>query len=109
MLPPDQQLAERLHRIAMADVEGLLNAQEKYGDSWRCKGGMGAYFTISRKVDRYEHACKAAEWDVFAAIRQNPASDGSMFGKDSLLDDVRDLRRYLLLVEEFATRSQEQL
>lgn len=39
--------------------------------------------------------------NLFEAIVQHPATDGDMQGKDGLLDDIRDLRRYLLLVEEY--------
>lgn len=82
----------------------LRAAHDKYGDSWRKRGGAGAYFTLARKLDRYERACALAKWDVFEAIRQTLATDGTMDGKDGLLDDVRDLRRYLFLLEEFVMR-----
>lgn len=89
-------------------MEGLIAAHLRYGDSWRKKGGLGAYFTIARKLDRYERACGLAGYDVFRAIKETPASDGSLFGKDSLLDDISDLRRYLMLLEEFVTRTQKE-
>jgi hypothetical protein len=60
---------------------------------------------LTRKWDRIERAVEALmSQDVFQAIRYNPASDGTIGGKDSLLDDIRDLRRYLYLVEEFVER-----
>ena len=40
-------------------------------------------------------------WDVFGAILDDPSSTG-------ILDDVRDLRCYLFLVEEYATRLLEE-
>lgn len=95
---------DRLSVLAKGDVTALIAAHQKYGDSWRRKGGAGAYFTISRKVDRYERACEAAGYDVFKAIRTTVAGDGTVDGKDGLLDDIRDLRRYLLLVEEYIQR-----
>lgn len=101
-MPKEQ--ANRLREQAQLDVEGLIASHAKYGDSWRKRGGAGAYFTLSRKIDRYERACEAAGFDVFRAIKETHASDGTMFGKDSLLDDISDLRRYLLLLEEFITR-----
>lgn len=107
---PAAQLA-RLKAIALRDSEGLASAHEKYGDSWRKRGGGEAYHNLTRKWDRIERAVEAVpSQDVFAAIVSDAeAHKEGLLAKDGLLDDVRDLRRYLLLVEEFATRSQEQL
>lgn len=49
-----------------------------------------------------EHAYEAAraEWDIFKAIDQDARPEG-------VIDDIRDLRRYLLLVEaEMRARAQ---
>jgi len=92
---------QNLIRIADTDVAGLLGSRQKYGDSWRKRGGGEAYHNLTRKWDRIERAVEALPaQDLFEAIRQHPASDGDIGGKDGLLDDIRDLRRYLLLVEE---------
>ena len=99
---------DRLREQAQLDVVGLIASHLKYGDSWRKKGGLGAYFTLARKIDRYERACEMAGFDVFQAVKNTPASDGTLFGKDSLLDDITDLRRYLLLLEEFVTRRESE-
>lgn len=97
-------IQDRLSAILDRDLEALAEGYKKYGESWRRKGGPGAYFTLSRKIDRYEHACEQSAWDVFRAIRNNPSSEGTMGGKDGLLDDIRDMRHYLALIEEFITR-----
>lgn len=57
---------------------------------------------MARKWDRIERCVARAvpAYDIFAAIRANPAADGSLDGKDSLLDDIADLRAYLLLIEQ---------
>lgn len=90
----------------MQDAEGLVRAHLKYGDSWRKRGGGEAYHNLTRKWDRIERAVEAqSTQDVFDAIRRHPAADGTIGGKDGLLDDLRDLRRYLLLTEEYITRS----
>ena len=48
---------------------------------------------LARKFDRVEHQSEKHGWDVFEA--------GAVYsGEAGLLDDVRDLRRYLLLVEQ---------
>lgn len=107
MQPADDERLdrERLERIVEADVLGLLRAEEKYGHSWRKRGGGEAYHQLTRKWDRLELCVEGLEaQDIFEAIRLHPATDGTLGGKDGLLDDVRDLRRYLLLVEEYVTR-----
>lgn len=95
----------RLAELVSHDVDGLIHAQDKYGDSWRKRGGWEAFANLSRKWDRIERAVEEeTDKDIFKAIREHVASDGRMDGKDSLLDDIRDLRRYLLLVDEYVTR-----
>ena len=92
---PDRQLG-RLAMISKADVEGLKNAQKTYGNSWKKRGGVGAFMMLARKWDRIENTLKHAEgmdqWDIFQAgvNDQNP---------EGIVDDIRDLRRYLMLVE----------
>jgi len=103
-MPVEQAI--RLHQLAESDLTGLAQGYRKYGDSWRKRGGGEAYHNLTRKWDRIERAVEAlATQDVFAAIKEHPATDGTLDGKDSLLDDIRDLRRYLYLVDEFVTRS----
>ena len=49
---------------------------------------------LARKFDRIEHQSEKHGWDVFKA--------GEVYvGEAGLLDDIRDLRRYLLLVEDY--------
>jgi hypothetical protein len=101
-----RKFEHRLKTIVAKDVERLLAGKQKYGDSWRKRGGREAYFNVTRKIDRIERACEQAkvDCDLFAAIQANPASDGEVAGKDGLLDDIRELRHYLLLTEEYITR-----
>ena len=48
---------------------------------------------LARKFDRIEHQAQKHGWDIFEA--------GEVYkGEAGLLDDIRDLRRYLLLTEE---------
>lgn len=83
---------EKMKDIAQGDLEALRIAQESYGDSWKCRGGVGAFMMLARKFDRIENQAKAESWDIFEA--------GEVYeGEDGILDDIRDLRRYLILVE----------
>lgn len=104
------QSPETLKKIADADVEGLLEAEKHYGDSWKQRGGVGAFMMLARKWDRIEKRVSEVpvamvdvgdpnpipdngdRYDIFQHIFADPRPEG-------LIDDVRDLRRYLMLVE----------
>tara|TARA_R110002020_G_scaffold314020_1_gene529335 strand:+ start:294 stop:623 length:330 start_codon:yes stop_codon:yes gene_type:complete len=85
---------ENIKGIAQKDLEALSRAQSSYGDSWRRRGGVGAFMMLARKFDRIEHQSEKHGWNIFEA--------GEVYkGEAGLLDDIRDLRRYLLLVEDY--------
>lgn len=86
---------ELLKIIANDDVEVLREKGKAYGNSWRKRGGPGAFFMLSRKWDRIENQMEAAGYDIFEPVRKEMSASTT----DGLLDDIRDLRRYLLLVE----------
>lgn len=100
----DSNYLAHLEAVAEEDVKGLIKAQESYGDSWKKRGGVGAFMMLARKWDRLENCvcvhrnnstdsqCLAAQWDIFAHIAADKRAEG-------LIDDIRDLRRYLMLVE----------
>ncbi len=82
-----------MKEIAQNDLQALQRAEQSYGDSWKRRGGVGAFMMLARKFDRVEHQSNKHGWDVFEA--------GAVYsGEAGLLDDIRDLRRYLLLVEQ---------
>ena len=85
---------ENMKGIAQKDLEALSRAETSYGDSWRRRGGVGAFMMLARKFDRIEHQSEKHGWDVFKACEV-------YVGEAGLLDDIRDLRRYLLLVEDY--------
>lgn len=95
--------------IAEGDVAHLREKERTYQGSWKQRGGVGAFMMLARKWDRIEnqvtlqdmafdpdgggHSVKIADkYDIFHHVQASAAKDG-------LLDDLRDLRRYLLLVE----------
>lgn len=80
-----------IQTLANNDVSVLRQKGLSYGSSWRNRGGVGAFMMLARKWDRIENQCKAVGYDIFAAL-----NDGYPEG---ILDDIQDLRRYLLLVE----------
>ena len=85
-----------IQNLANIDVAKLKHAQESYGDSWRSRGGVGAFMMLARKWDRIENQVSKDGYDVFKTIYDDPSNSG-------ILDDIRDLRRYLLLVEGYVT------
>lgn len=87
-------MRDKLTDIASNDVTVLLEKEKSYGGSWKKRGGVGAYMMLARKWDRLENFLEkfSNRYDIFAAIAADSRDEG-------LLDDIRDLRRYLMLVE----------
>lgn len=86
-----------LQIVANEDVAHLIEKERTYQGSWKRRGGVGAFMMLARKWDRLEGMveCDNVRYDVFAAV-----SIGGMSGADgTALAEIRDLRRYLLLVE----------
>ena len=46
---------ENMKEVAQNDLEALKRAETSYGDSWRRRGGVGAFMMLARKFDRIEH------------------------------------------------------
>lgn len=92
--------------VARQDVEGLVEAREAYGDSWRAEGGFSAFFNIKRKIDRLvklagreparsrDGAVQRERYDIFSQVMFDTCEGG-----EGTLDSIRDLRRYLMLAE----------
>lgn len=78
--------------VAANDVTEVLPRDEKYQGSWQKRGGSGVFANLARKWDRIEAACGQCHYDLMIAFL---ADDGPA----GLIDDIRDLRRYLLLTE----------
>lgn len=94
---------EFIEDITSDDAQGLLNSHKSYHNSWKRRGGVGAFMMLARKWDRFEARCAekpqdGERYDVFHHVELDSRPEG-------LLDDIRDLRRYLCLVEsELAAR-----
>ena len=70
----------------------IHEAEKNYGNSWKQRGGQGAFMMLARKWDRLELQSSDSEYDIFKAVLKDARAEG-------VIDDIRDLRRYLLLVE----------
>lgn len=102
-----------LQDIANRDVSTLVKKDTEYGSSWKKRGGVGAFMMLARKWDRLETQVTRpgldSKYDVFDAIGQDegtltPPAGEAIARKpappsESVLETIRDLRRYLLLVE----------
>ncbi len=74
------------------EIVRLLEEKGKfYGDSWRKRGGPGAFMVMARKWDRIENICQPLGYDIFKAL---DADSGGV------RDDIQDLIGYLLLILE---------
>jgi hypothetical protein len=92
MINKTNQFLTKLEGIAAADVAKLIEAEKSYGDSWKRRGGVGAFMMLARKWDRIEKQVSEKGYDIFAACIDDKRKEG-------VIDDVRDLRQYLTLVE----------
>jgi hypothetical protein len=84
-----------LQAIANADLEVIVRKDREYGASWKKRGGTSAFHIMVRKADRIETAVEKINYDIFQALRNDTRKEG-------LIDDIRDLRRYLDLLEAWA-------
>lgn len=86
----------KYHRILqemVCDLQVLVEKNAVYGESWKRRGGPGAFLTMVRPWDRLEEMVKRHNWDVFAA--------GQTFaggGDSDIMDSIRDMRNYLYLI-----------
>lgn len=85
-------ILEVVKDLCLNDYTSLCEAEKTYGDSWKNRGGIGAFMMLARKWDRIENLTQKHAYDIFQTIEEYPELTG-------VIDDIRDLRRYLLLVE----------
>lgn len=100
-MPLDPKWME-MKDIAQNDITSLIESEKSYGDSWKRRGGTGAFMMLARKFDRIEQQAESCNYDIFEAGRRYD-------GENGLLDDIGDLRRYLFLVEHHIRHSQPQV
>lgn len=86
-----------LEAVAADDIAYVRRKDKAYGASWKRRGGPGAFFTLVRPWDRFERMAEeyVVPFDVFTMIMMQ-----GLEGPDgSAIACVRDMRRYLLLLE----------
>lgn len=102
----------RIGGIATNDIATLTRKDAEYGGSWLKRGGVGAFMMLARKIDRLEQAMEKemrVATELFMDGSKAPGRPIDRFDiieraladgrEEGILDDIGDLRRYLLLVE----------
>lgn len=93
--PKSYDYHRHLRGVAAADVAYVEKKDAQYDASWKKRGGPGAFFTIVRPWDRLASMVERHGYDVFDILERE-----DIRGPDgTALACVRDLRRYLLLLE----------
>ena len=91
---------DHIDRIAADDCRELRRKEETYRGSWQARGGVGAFMMLARKMDRLEAIASSGGYNIFDCIARDEERYSGQSGCDgSALAEVRDLRRYLMLVE----------
>jgi hypothetical protein len=89
-----EELCGLLYRVPEAewelDCKQLVFKNKEYGGSWHQRGGTGAFFMLARKMDRVVVAMARSGNDLGHLIASDKRQEG-------VLDDLGDLRRYLIL------------
>lgn len=87
-----KELGFQFLKVTDADITTLVKKEIEYGGSWKRRGGIGAFMMLARKWDRIEAQVSQKNYDLFEALLTDMRPEG-------ILDDIQDLRRYLILVE----------
>jgi len=95
-LPKELSHIPFLEPIAQEDIDHINHKEQTYRGSWKKRGGTGAFMMLARKWDRIENIMQDFQsYDLFKLAEEQDWS-----GEDSsILAEIRDLRRYLMLVE----------
>jgi hypothetical protein len=94
MLEDTEMNEQRAMEIANCDIATLVSKEKTYQGSWKKRGGVGAFMMLARKWDRLENICRQKDWDIFRACIEDSGNT------EGVREQIADLRRYLLLVEE---------
>jgi hypothetical protein len=86
-------------KLQAEDRAILITKRRQYGDSWKARGGTGAFHVGIRHADRINNMAQRCGYDIFAAMESLGTGD------EGMLAAIGDLRRYLMLWEgEFQLR-----
>lgn len=97
---------ERLEVLSTALTDVLKDKGATYGDSWKKRGGVGAFMMLCRKWDRIENILSAELEGLTEMNSEKACEDLLQRNPGDVLDDVADLRGYFLLVDDEVNRLQ---
>lgn len=91
-------LGDLVKAVAENDAQVLVTKDASYEGSWKNDGGVGAYYTLKRPLDRFLAIAKRNGYDIFKVWEEEKAQ--GIVGHDGTFSAaLQDLRRYLFLVE----------
>ena len=73
----------KVRKIAKQDAQKLHEAEQSYGDSWKKRGGVGAFMMLARKWDRLEKQVNEHNFNIFKASAKDKRDEG-------IINDIRD-------------------
>ncbi len=74
-----------IRKMLVEGVNLLEKKNAEYGASWCRRGGVGAFFTVWRKIDRLEEQLKRADFNMFDV---SVAEDSTESIDETLIDAV---------------------
>lgn len=105
LTPEEEKFKAGLQAQLGHAIEVILDKNREYGGSWKSRGGVGAFMMFARKWDRLENALTIRDEqkkvigfrDLFAVAEKDTRAEG-------IVDDLEDLRNYLILaIDEIKT------
>jgi len=84
---------DSIRKMLNDGVDLLEKKNKSYGSSWERRGGVGAFFTVWRKIDRLDAQLEQAEFNIFDV--SVAAEDG-----ESIDETLKDAMLYFALVLE---------
>lgn len=92
-----------INEITDKDAQAVYDGHKKYGASCLKRGGAGLYHVgLARKIDRIEHKVSQEGYDILKVLLDEELDP------KGLIDDIRDLRVYLVITEAEASRRLEE-
>ena len=79
-------------QIVYENLTILKAKNAEYGESWKRRGGIGAFMMLARKMDRIETQAARVGNDLKKMLTSDTRQEG-------VIDDLRDLWGYLVLVD----------
>ena len=97
-MPTLPNLKELLVNVHTQDQKLIVEKDKSYEGSWKNDGGIGAYFTFKRPIDRFIAIAKRNGYDLFK-VWQEEDEKGILFQDGTLSACILDIRCYMALIQ----------